>query len=551
MRGAYMGSHVCRRLMVFLDGTWNEDTEDRPASNIVYLRERLFWGLQTRRRERNPADLDEFQKLPDEIKKKAMRAMVFDGFEYVVYYHRGVGTGPFLDRFNGGVFGSGLEQNVRCAYNFLSSQFRPGDEIFIFGFSRGAFTARSLCGYLSAVGLLKGECCTKENEFRSWNFYRTAPADRLRADWHYFHQPGNELVHDDRTTRVRALCVFDTVGARGIPAAPFRRFNRSKYEFHNTDICASVDVRLHALSIDEPRWAFEPAIWTQPKFEMIDGRVSPTEQAWFPGAHSDIGGGYVEWNHGEQGLSHLSLSWMLQRLKYHLVHTQPLERVNPPDLAVPANVNAPIPFFAEDLFDGNSAFPMFKESIRKLARISVQNEPGILWRLALWRNRRRLINQIETKGKEDVGRIPFADPIGEMIHISALERLKLYLEGGTRLHWWLRRLSRKHAFYYPGNLIYIIPFIAATYLRAKADLVQTPWKDPQFVGEIFSWKQIGIADWDGRPLNPDEEKDVKRVFEEILPTPSRLKLRKMPREMTHMHGYIQNVKSAGGSTRGF
>jgi uncharacterized protein (DUF2235 family) len=546
-----MGTHVCRRLMLFLDGTWNEDLEDRPASNIVYLRERLFWGLQTRRRERDPRDQDEFQKLPDEMKKKAMRAMVFDGFEYVVYYHRGVGTGPFLDRFKGGVFGSGLEQNVRRAYNFLSSQFRPGDEIFIFGFSRGAFTARSLCGYLSAVGLLKSECCTRENESLAWSFYRTAPADRLSADWHYFRRPGNAFMHDDSITRVRALCVFDTVGARGIPAAPFRRFNRSKFEFHNTDISSSVDIRLHALSIDEPRWAFEPAIWTKPKFEMIDGKVSPTEQAWFSGAHSDIGGGYVQWNHGEHGLSHLALSWMLQRLRYHLVNTPPRERETPPDLAVPANVNAPIPFYTDDLFDRNEPVPILKEPIRKIALKSVQHEPGKLWRLAFWRNRRRLINQIETKDKEDVGRIPFADPIGEMIHVSALERLKPYLAGSTKLHWWLRRLHKEHEFYYPGNLIYIIPFIAATYLKTKAGSVQTPWKDEHIIGEMFSWKQIQVADWDGRPLDPDDEKDVKRLFDEILPTPAQLKLRRMPREMVHMHGYIQKVKSAGGSTRGF
>jgi hypothetical protein len=83
-----MNSHVCRRLILFLDGTWNEDVEDQPATNIVYLRERLFWGLQNRRRLRFDTDQEEFRKLPPDIKNKPMRAMIFDGFEYIVYYCR-------------------------------------------------------------------------------------------------------------------------------------------------------------------------------------------------------------------------------------------------------------------------------------------------------------------------------------------------------------------------------------------------------------------------------------------------------------------------------
>src|SRR5262249_45990634 len=148
----------------------------------------LFWGLQTLLRNQETSN-KETPTLPESHKTSGTSGFVFDGFEYIVYYDRGVGTGPFLDRLTGGVTGKGLDHNIRKAYRFLSQWFRPGDEIFVFGFSRGAFTARSLCGYLGAVGLLRAEACTAENETRAWNFYRTAPGDRVSAEWLYFRQP--------------------------------------------------------------------------------------------------------------------------------------------------------------------------------------------------------------------------------------------------------------------------------------------------------------------------------------------------------------------------
>jgi hypothetical protein len=114
-----MPDYVCRRLILFLDGTWNEDTEDHPATSIVYLRERLFWGLQIRLREKFPIDHEEFEKLND-FKRKGISGLVLDGFEYIVYYDRGVGTGPFLDPLKGGVFGERLAEKIREAYRFFS-----------------------------------------------------------------------------------------------------------------------------------------------------------------------------------------------------------------------------------------------------------------------------------------------------------------------------------------------------------------------------------------------------------------------------------------------
>src|SRR5262249_46928822 len=135
------------------------------------------------------------------------------------------GTGAH-DRVSGGGFGAGLDLNIRRAYRFLSFHYVPGDEIFIFGFSRGSYTARSLTGYLGAVGLLRCEACTKETENQAWSFYRTPPNDRLSGVWKALEP----LVHPRAEFRVRCLALFDTVGALGVPVERFRRLNRDQFE---------------------------------------------------------------------------------------------------------------------------------------------------------------------------------------------------------------------------------------------------------------------------------------------------------------------------------
>ena len=102
--------------------------------------------------------------------------------EQRVYYDAGVGTGGVLDRILGGAFGRGLSANTLAAYRFLSQFYRPGDNIYVFGFSRGAFTARSLCGFLSASGLLTEDACNEANLEFAWDYYRTAPKARFPAD---------------------------------------------------------------------------------------------------------------------------------------------------------------------------------------------------------------------------------------------------------------------------------------------------------------------------------------------------------------------------------
>lgn len=538
-----MSEHVCRRLIVFLDGTWNEDTEARPATNIVYLRELLFRGLSARLRRiiddkkagvPNP-DNDLYDKLPERFRKKGVKGLVFDGYEYIVYYDRGVGTG-FMDRIKGGVTGAGLNKNIREAYRFLSNWYRPGDEIYVFGFSRGAYTARSLCGYMQAIGLLRREACTPENEERAWQFYRRAPGDRLSGEWSWFNDPHegktNALMHDNRLTRIRALCVFDTVGALGVPAGMLRRLNQTKYSFHDTDVNSLVDIRLHALAIDEPRRSFKPSLWTKPKFKFVDIDDSPTAQVWFSGAHSDVGGGYANWAAHETGMSLVPLAWMVQKLNYYVINTPPTAYELPTGLAVVPNPQTPIPFDTEDLLqpDTGPGRSVIKKDIQDLVLSATQHKPWAAFYIVPGIANRRVLNQL-TPGKKPVassGRVAFADPFCELVHVSALQRLgqKVEIDKGRILN-----LLGKRRTYRPRNLKDMVPYLAATYVRNVNAAPDSPWR--KHVEPIQTWKQSYIVDWDGMALDPEDDAQAERAFK-LLPDPVAVGVTKMPGEMLYI-----------------
>lgn len=264
---------INQRLVLCLDGTWNRD-DGKSITNIVKIRD-------------------------------SIEPMGADGVPQNIYYELGVGTG-LTDRILGGAFGVGLGHKVRAAYRHLSAHYRADDrsttEIYIFGFSRGAYTARALAGFLGSAGLLRPEHCNAENEERVWQFYRTKPNDRMPADRIAFEPMLFPNV------RIRCLAVFDTVGALGIPLTVFRRFNHAKYAFYDTELGSNVDVALQALAVDEKRTAFWPAVWARPPHV-------PNEfvaQVWFPGVHSNVGGGYKD-----SRLSSIALEWMMSCIRSH------------------------------------------------------------------------------------------------------------------------------------------------------------------------------------------------------------------------------------------
>jgi uncharacterized protein (DUF2235 family) len=229
-----------------------------------------------------------------------------DGVRQVRYYNRGVGTG-YLDRVRGGAFGWGLSKNVKAAYQFVVENYEVGDELFLLGFSRGAFTARSTAGLIRNVGILKDapagrdstDAClrTRERIEEGYTIYRSkeepdgpkARAFRAAHSW-----PGE--------VRIRFLGVWDTVGSLGIPLpGPFRLLNR-RWGFHDVRLSSRVAVARQALALDERRGPFEPTLWEPSKTPAPGQSV---KQVWFAGVHSDVGGGYAE-----TGLADLTLCWM-------------------------------------------------------------------------------------------------------------------------------------------------------------------------------------------------------------------------------------------------
>ena len=256
---------MVKRLVLCFDGTWNSADSERAETNVARI-------------------------------ARAVRANSgSDRVRQITLYLRGVGsTGIALERLVGGAFGKGVEENIRSGYMFLAQNYEPGDEIFMFGFSRGAFTARSLVGFIGASGLLKRQ--QLGDIVDAWNYYRTADP-RSPADFCQVHKSD---CHTDVT--IAFLGVWDTVGALGIPGTVLNRLTARQYEFHDTTPSRIVRVGRQALAIDEQRDEFVPTLWTG---------VAPAgcdiAQVWFAGAHSDVGGGY-----SQRALADIPLVWMAE-----------------------------------------------------------------------------------------------------------------------------------------------------------------------------------------------------------------------------------------------
>lgn len=289
-----------KRIAIFCDGTWNSADAAAPT-NVVKLARAVL-----------PRDAN-------------------DVFQHVIYLE-GVGTGRgssriarTIDRVFGGAFGWGLMENVEDLYRQLCFSYELGDEIYIFGFSRGAYTARSLAGLIRSSGLPRREGMGQVGEavarYRSRQS-RTHPNDldsmafRLRyspdlhtsaseADWRLIndHPEGLRL-------KISYLGVWDTVGALGVPA----QFNllsgvlNVSHRFHDTALSSSVARARHAVAIDERRRTFEPTLWDNLD-QLAEAAQEPDAylQQWFPGTHGSVGGG------GEiVGLSNITLRWIAE-----------------------------------------------------------------------------------------------------------------------------------------------------------------------------------------------------------------------------------------------
>ena len=309
-----------RNIVLCFDGTWNSDDRASPT-NVVKT----------------------YQALPD-----ATAA----GTPQIGYYDRGVGTGRF-DRVRGGVVGLGLARNVEIAYVWLSSNYRPGDRLFLFGYSRGAYTARSLAGLIGLCGVPDPERCAAAGQpvelvarqgmavyrqrsgaardaaagrhveqfsLGAAGTARAPAADRgpvaagpaaadsaaVSDDAGEFAPPAADsgptaaAAAADEPRAVHFIGVWDTVGALGVPVTWLNWIGARRHRFHDVRLDRHIRHACHAVAIDEQRRPFAPTLWTN--------RPAPGQevaQLWFPGVHGDVGGGLPG-----AALSDRALLWM-------------------------------------------------------------------------------------------------------------------------------------------------------------------------------------------------------------------------------------------------
>jgi uncharacterized protein (DUF2235 family) len=252
-------------IVILIDGTWNKQ-EVKGNTNVARL---------------------------DPLIKKSASGTVQE-----IFYHEGVGTrGSWLQRLLGLIVGFGLKGIIRDCYDYIVDNFEVGDEIYIFGFSRGAYAARALAGMIGASGIQRR--AAPESFEIAWSRYREKPALRKPE------QPPESI-----RARIKCVGVWDTVGAYGIPAgfglAPLARYiPLLLLGFHDTSFGEHIDVGLHAVAVDERRREFVPTFWTTPKGKHPTGQV---EQIWFSGMHDNVGGGRPD-----ARLSDIALIWMIAR----------------------------------------------------------------------------------------------------------------------------------------------------------------------------------------------------------------------------------------------
>jgi uncharacterized protein (DUF2235 family) len=193
--------------------------------------------------------------------------------------------------------GRGINRQIRRVYGFLASRYRPGDRIFLFGYSRGAYAVRSLAGVIDRVGLLQAEHATERNVEIAYRHYRRGGDGVARRAF------VKRFCHAEAP--VEMVGVWDTVKALGFRAPVVWKFAEERHRFHNHALGATVRRGFHALALDETREVYAPVLWTSPA-----GWEGQVEQMWFRGTHGDVGGQLAGFE-AARPLANIPLVWML------------------------------------------------------------------------------------------------------------------------------------------------------------------------------------------------------------------------------------------------
>jgi len=259
---------MAKRIVVCADGTWNrpeKDLKEDIPTNVLRL-------------------------------SRAIKPVAKDGMPQQVFYDWGIGS--YHDTVVAGTTGKGLHKNIMDDYRYIVQNYADGDEIYLFGFSRGSYTIRALCGMINNCGIIKRpDARLIQQAF-----------DLYKKSGKAYSPSGEKSVefrkqHSHKSREIKFVGAWDTVGAMGIPIS-FLGLFEDKDEFYDTKIGKNICIARHALAIDEHRKDFVPTIWT-PNDHM------DLQQVWFSGAHSNIGGSYKPDKDGTL-LSDIALSWISQ-----------------------------------------------------------------------------------------------------------------------------------------------------------------------------------------------------------------------------------------------
>lgn len=286
-----------KNLAIFLDGTWNA-----PGDNTN------VWRL-----------------------KVMVAGATAAGVPQLGYYDTGVGT-KWNERLRGGTLGAGLSLNIREAYQWLVEQYDDDDDVYVFGFSRGAYTARSLAGLIVKCGLLRpGAALTVQQIYERYQLGKGATPlheiDFIKKNNKRELTAAERALHmNSRRIPIKMIGVWDTVGALGIPWTNAPLVGRGNFYFHNTNPSVLFEHAYHALAIDEHRAPYKATLWTRfkpaspapaqppiapaPPAAAAVQRNNIVEQRWFVGAHSNVGGGYTD-----DELGQIPLAWLQEKAR--------------------------------------------------------------------------------------------------------------------------------------------------------------------------------------------------------------------------------------------
>ncbi|KAH9465067.1 hypothetical protein Pst134EB_004555 [Puccinia striiformis f. sp. tritici] len=281
-----------KRLIICCDGTWKNGLSSAPSSatNVLKLSRCIY-----------PEDRRTFPPIPQ-----------------VVFYQSGLGTtdGPALDLAQGAT-GAGILAKIREAYAFIAQNYIPGDEVFLFGFSRGAFTARTIASLIGDLGILSSAGMA--------DFHQVLAAYQVRFEGTERSESAEKFLDNYRQGGTKHMCrmaegtlkcvgVWDTVGALGLPGFFDQNFNL--LGFRDTKLSHHIKYAFHAMAVHETRKDFTPTKWVKTHTPSgLKKYPQVLKQVWFPGSHSDVGGGYAH-----HDLSDISLIWMVANLmKYNLL----------------------------------------------------------------------------------------------------------------------------------------------------------------------------------------------------------------------------------------